>query len=360
MLDGRPPSRALAEALAESARLAVFGGRLVEAEETSLRALELAKALELDELEASARTTLGVISMVRGALRQSRDHYLEVVAGPTRSSEQVRALTNLAVLYDSDGFVVEGGRYARLAREAATRMGDRPMLLWIESGAIQAELYVSGRWDEALARVTTFLETVAPLGGHYAEPAIRLVRAQINAARGEVDAALEDVDAAIALVPPTADAQNKLPTLLLASHVHLMLGNRDHATELMGKSFMPAMRAMGSRAPSPGGDAATTFVRTGCAEDWLDLCRTRFSETGRVWAAKLVCEGHTVDAAELYAHIAGPEDEAVVRLLAAEQFVEAGRRAEADVQLQQALVFYRSVGATAVIRRAEALLAAAS
>jgi class 3 adenylate cyclase len=360
LLVGRPPSRALAEALAESARLAAFGGRLTEAEETSMRALELAKEFELDELEANVLNTLGVVSMVSGALRQSRDHTLEVVTGPTRSTEYVRALINLAVLHDSDGFPIEGARFGALAREAATRTGDRPMLLWIESGAIQAELYTPGRWDEALARATTFLDTVVPLGGHYVVPSIRLVRAKINAARGEVDAALQDVDAALAQLGPNADPQNTLPTLLVAAHVHLTLGNHDEAMELMEKSFVPAMRASGSRAPSPGGDSATTFVRTGHAEDWLDLCRTRFAETGRVWAAKLVCEGQTVDAAELYAYIAGREDEAVVRLLAAEQLVEAGRRAEADDQLQQALVFYRSVGATAVIKRAEALLAAAS
>jgi hypothetical protein len=37
--------------------------------------------------------------------------------------------------------------------------------------------------------------------------------------------------------------------------------------------------------------------------------------------------------------------------------VAEGRRAEADAQLEQALAFYRSVGATRYIREAEALLA---
>jgi len=103
---------------------------------------------------------------------------------------------------------------------------------------------------------------------------------------------------ALAQVPPTADPQQRLPNLLGAAHVHLMLGNRDQAVELMD-TFFPILRAMSSRAPSPGGDIATMYVRTGHAEDWLDLCRTRFAETGRVWAAKLICEGHTVDGAEL-------------------------------------------------------------
>ena len=39
-------------------------------------------------------------------------------------------------------------------------------------------------------------------------------------------------------------------------------------------------------------------------------------------------------------------------------YVADGRRAEADVQLQKALAFYRSVGATRYIREGEALLAA--
>jgi hypothetical protein len=53
-------------------------------------------------------------------------------------------------------------------------------------------------------------------------------------------------------------------------------------------------------------------------------------------------------------------EEAFVRLRSAEALVEAGRRADADVQLDRALAFYRSVDATAYIREAEALFAASA
>jgi len=53
-------------------------------------------------------------------------------------------------------------------------------------------------------------------------------------------------------------------------------------------------------------------------------------------------------------------EEAFVRLRGAEALVQAGRRAEADAMLQQALAFYRSVGATRYIREAEALFAASA
>ena len=53
-------------------------------------------------------------------------------------------------------------------------------------------------------------------------------------------------------------------------------------------------------------------------------------------------------------------DEAFVRLRAAEALVGAGRRAEADVELERSLAFYRSVDATAYIREAERLFAASA
>jgi tetratricopeptide (TPR) repeat protein len=356
---GERPSRALAEALAESARAAAFSGRLEEAAETSSRALELAEMLRNDEIVASARNTLGVVSYLAGDLRQAVEHYGPVIAGqPHYSSEYLRAVTNLAVVYFCDGYFGEAERLALAAVEAGTRTGDKPMLLWLEWSRIQSALYSAGRWDEALIDATAFLETVAPLGGHYGEPAMRLIRAQINAARGERELALRDVDEALAQIGPATDRQSMLPSLVTAAHVNLLLGNRTEAKDVI-ETTMSIVREAPIRAPGIGGDGITTFVRTGFGREWLETSRS-FAETGRVWAAQLVCRGQTVDAADLYAHIASPEDEAVVRLLAAEQLVEAGRRAEADVQLHRALAYYRAAGAPALVRQAEALFAAAS
>ena len=86
----------------------------------------------------------------------------------------------------------------------------------------------------------------------------------------------------------------------------------------------------------------------------------KFAETGRVWAATLVCSGNAADAAEIYAQIGGAGEEAAARLLGAEQFIAAGRRPEADAQLQKALAFYSRAGAARIVAQAEALLAAAS
>jgi hypothetical protein len=49
-------------------------------------------------------------------------------------------------------------------------------------------------------------------------------------------------------------------------------------------------------------------------------------------------------------------EEAHDRLWLAEVLVQQHRRAEAEVELQRALAFYRSVGATRYLRQAEELL----
>jgi hypothetical protein len=62
----------------------------------------------------------------------------------------------------------------------------------------------------------------------------------------------------------------------------------------------------------------------------------------------------------VFAEMGVPRDEADARLRAAEKLVGEGRRTEADEQLQSALAFYRSVGATRYVREAEALLTSAT
>ena len=60
------------------------------------------------------------------------------------------------------------------------------------------------------------------------------------------------------------------------------------------------------------------------------------------------------------AEIGAVTQEAYARLAAARRLVDAGRRAEADMQLGRALAFYRSVSARRYILEGEGLLAASA
>jgi len=107
-------------------------------------------------------------------------------------------------------------------------------------------------------------------------------------------------------------------------------------------------------------DAKNTVmvIQARCRQEWLDLHR-RHAATRRVRAALLLLEGRVVEAADAWA-LVSPHDEAVARLEAARQLAAAGRLREADVQLERGLAFFRAVGATKMVRDAEALLSAAS
>jgi len=75
-------------------------------------------------------------------------------------------------------------------------------------------------------------------------------------------------------------------------------------------------------------------------------------------AAAAAAAGESQRAADLYDQIEAQPEAAFARLQAAKRLVAAGRRAEANAQLSQALGFYRQVGATGYLREGETLLAA--
>jgi len=70
--------------------------------------------------------------------------------------------------------------------------------------------------------------------------------------------------------------------------------------------------------------------------------------------------GDFEESADLLDDIGSVADAAYARMRAAEVLAAEGRRAEADAQVQQALVVFRSVGATAWANEAETLFAASA
>jgi hypothetical protein len=77
-------------------------------------------------------------------------------------------------------------------------------------------------------------------------------------------------------------------------------------------------------------------------------------------AAAAICAGDFLRAAEVAQEIGFRAGEAYARLRAARQLVDEGRRAEADVELQRSLEFWREVGAARYVREGEALRAASA
>ena len=77
-------------------------------------------------------------------------------------------------------------------------------------------------------------------------------------------------------------------------------------------------------------------------------------------AALAFCEGNPLQAAEMFAEMGAPTEEAYVRFTVARALVDQRRRAEADAQLRPALNFYNAVRAMRYVREGESLLAASA
>ena len=74
-------------------------------------------------------------------------------------------------------------------------------------------------------------------------------------------------------------------------------------------------------------------------------------------SASAIVVGDLGHAADVFADMGAVSAEARARLLLAGALLQQRRRSEADVELQRALTFYHSVGATRFIREGEALRA---
>jgi len=89
------------------------------------------------------------------------------------------------------------------------------------------------------------------------------------------------------------------------------------------------------------------------------IARTAAQHPTRPWhqVAAAIARGDLVAAANRLADFGARTFEAYVRLRAAEKLAVEGEAAAADVQLERALGFYRSVGANYYIRQGEELRA---
>src|SRR5262249_21803361 len=168
--------------------------------------------------------------------------------------------------------------------------------------------------------------------------------------RGEEEAARGDAARAIELARRVPDPQNLLPITALAARVYLESGEDQPAAALAAEYF----DALATE-PNIGyaivfaNVAATTLVALGYAEKLKSL----LASYSLPWAAaaRAVADGEYVEAARIVAAAGARAEEAFCQLAAA-------RLHGTTDQVERALAFYRSVGATRYARECETLFAA--
>jgi tetratricopeptide (TPR) repeat protein len=190
---------------------------------------------------------------------------------------------------------------------------------------------------------------------HYIEGTTRRERARIREARGDLAGALADYEAALSLARAVNDPQELLPNLAAVASAFETRGRVDEARAI-AREILDVARLHPHDA-AIGLSLDFLFTRV-ALEHEPGLREILGNGSFPQWKALgLACvDRDFVRAADMWAEGGSPTWEARLRLRAAEELIETGRRPEGEAQLEKALEFYRSVGATFYVNQGEQLL----
>jgi len=236
-----------------------------------------------------------------------------------------------------------------------------PAAVFWDRAELALDAYYAGRWDQAMPALDSLIAQSEEGTRHYMEASCRDVRSRMRLARGDVHGAVDDAAKMLGLAAGIKDPQVLHPTRAVAAHTFLGAGRREDASSQVDALLADvAAEGVEDLAGFWATHLAVAMDALGRGREFLERAPRLGTSTPWLEAATLWAEGELERAADLFGEMGSLPDEALARLRAAELLSAAGRRAEADEQLQPALAFFRSVGATRYIREAEALLAAAS
>jgi tetratricopeptide (TPR) repeat protein len=364
LADTLPASPTKARVLSLGSRLLMLASEAREAIRLGEEALAMAEQLGLVEVRAATLDNIGTARTDLGERERGRAEVAEAVELARAANapwELVRAMNNLAVAHFQGpgvrvGEVVE---MHRQVRDECARYGQGAQARF-QDGVLVGVVFELGGWDEASSRVDRFLKDVEAGSPHYLASQCYPVRALIRIARGLLDAALGDVEQALILAERAKDPQIVDVTLVRAAYVLHEAGEKQRAAGLADGVLTAIEEGRWSaHARTAAHVASWTLTALGYGSRLADALEP-WRMIPWVSAALAFARGDPVAAAEICAEIGAGTQEAYARLSAARLFVDRGRRAEADVQLERALAFYRSVGATRYVRQAESLLPASA
>jgi predicted ATPase/class 3 adenylate cyclase len=359
LVAGLSPSRGKAYVLANFSRYLMLAGRSTEAIAIGREALAMAEGLGLDELRAHALNNIGSARHSTGDLGGLADLEESVaIAERIGSPEAIRGYINLAAAYGRDGQFRPSREIHQRGYELAERFGFRTRLRFL-AAEIATDDYWLGDWDAAFAASDRFIADVEAGAPHYLEGMIRLTRGAMAFARGS---AHYESDLALALEQARqgGEPQSVMPALAVVAQVTADAGDTTRAEALLDELL--ALAHSGTEGPR--------------AELWIYPALHALEELGRAaeiaplveaapvlaWteAARRHLAGDLAGAADVLESAGALTDEARARFAAAERFAAAGQQADAQAQLDRALTFYRSVGASLYVQRAERLLPASA
>ena len=353
-------SRAKAHVTCTVSRYLMLAGENVEAIRVGREALAMADSLELADVRANALNNIGAArgnSGDTGGVADLREA-VRVAVENNLVQEASRARANLASVLWTNGDLELASTLFAEAETIDARFGQVQFVRWFR-GTRAHNWYALGDWNAAYAGAVEFLDEVAAGSPHYLAAECHMTLAGIKLGRDDIAGATAEVERSLDLARRAKDRQILYPALAIAGHIFNETGDRDRAAALVDELLADMRGPESSMEVSDALHAlAWTLCSLGRAADFL----AAVSKNDIPWirAALAVASGDVRGAADIHAAMGAVTNEARDRLQLAKSLIRRGRRAEADIELQRALAFYRTVGATRYVRQAEALFAASA
>jgi class 3 adenylate cyclase/tetratricopeptide (TPR) repeat protein len=357
MIEDRPPSVEVAQGKGFLATYLMVTSQSREAIRVGREALAIVEQVGAEDIRAQTLNSVGTARVDLGDLGGLEDirKSIEVGEASNLPFHVSRGYVNLGVSYFFVGDVRRALEAHRRGFEMVTRYGIESGIIWTKA-EVAFDLFLLGRWDEALEIVDEEIARMEAGAPHYIEVQHRQSRARIRLGRGDPHGALADADRGVEVGRSAQDLQALMPTLAERGRILFQLGREEEAVAAIDE-------VLGSIDPEPAMGwawwivpAAVVLSGTGRADEILALggeeLPCRWIQAARRWAM-----GDLPGAADLFDEIGSASDEAAARTNEAEHLIAEGRRAEAEPFLSRALELYRTMGATAFIQEAERLLA---
>jgi len=355
-LAGGGSSRTAARVLAYIARTRAIGGDPSQGLRLATEALAMAESLDIAELRAHSLSTIGMSKGYLGDPTGREDEERALDLAIAANSPFAGSIANNVAVQAFFAFDLRrAGDLFDEGRRIAERFGDASGARWLRAQQAAFALML-GRWDDALREMEDFIAECEAGAPHYLEGRTRQDRGYIREGRGDLDGAFADHERAVALARNANDPQQLLPGFGAATTAFETHGLHDEARDMARKVVELArtyphhavwalpFEFLVSRVALEFESELREAVEDAPPSPWKELT---FACLDRDF----------VRAADMWADTGSPTWEARYRLRAAEELIETGRRAEGEAELQKALAFYRTVGATFYINRIEDLRA---
>ena len=215
-----------------------------------------------------------------------------------------------------------------------------------------------GRWDRALESADTFIAECEAGSPHTLEYMAREIRSALWLAREDQDAALRDQLQSFEHAQTRPSRFHRLGSLAITAALYAELGQVDEAHAL-AVQVPPIIREIGLHgALTRLGPFADEL---GIGDELRDAVAAGAGPRFPFWRSVIeqILAGELVSAADLMASAGNPTIEANLRRHGGLRMLADGRQTEGEVELERALTFYRSVGASAYVAQIERALAGA-